>query len=63
MDVIDANAEDVRFLQAARHGEVMTPVELIEGHLAVAAGLLLVLGVPVYFATRDLLKAKNAPAL
>jgi hypothetical protein len=32
MDVIDANAEDVRFLQAARHGEVMTPVELIEGH-------------------------------
>jgi len=34
MDVIDANAEDVRFLQAARHGEVMTPVELIEGHAA-----------------------------
>ena len=32
MDVIDANAEDVRFLQATRHGEVMTPVELIEGH-------------------------------
>jgi hypothetical protein len=32
MDVIDANAEDVRFLQAARHGEVMTPIELIEGH-------------------------------
>lgn len=32
MDVLDANAEDVRFLQAARHGEVMTPVELIEGH-------------------------------
>src|SRR5262249_41705160 len=31
-DVIDANAEDVRFLQATRHGEVMTPVELIEGH-------------------------------
>jgi len=36
MDVLDANAEDVRFLQATRHGEVMTPVELIEGH---AAGL------------------------
>jgi len=34
MDVIEANAEDVRFLQAARHGEVMTPVELIEGHAA-----------------------------
>jgi hypothetical protein len=32
MDVLDANAEDVRFLQAARHGEVMTPAELIEGH-------------------------------
>src|SRR5712691_7847242 len=30
MDVIDANAEDVRFLQATRHGEVMTPVEIIE---------------------------------
>jgi hypothetical protein len=34
MDVIDANAEDVRFLQATRHGEVMTPVELVEGHAA-----------------------------
>ena len=34
MDVIDANAEDVRFLQATRHGEVMTPIELIEGHAA-----------------------------
>ncbi len=32
MDVIDANAEDVRFLQAARHGEVLTPVELVEDH-------------------------------
>jgi hypothetical protein len=32
MDVLDANAEDVRFLQATRHGEVLTPVELIEGH-------------------------------
>jgi hypothetical protein len=32
MDVLDANAEDVRFLQAQRHGEVMTPAELIEGH-------------------------------
>src|SRR5260221_1236035 len=33
MDVLDANAEDVRFLQASRHGEVITPVELIEGHV------------------------------
>jgi hypothetical protein len=33
MDVIDANAEDVRFLQATRHGEVMTPIELVEGHV------------------------------
>jgi hypothetical protein len=32
MDVLDVNAEDVRFLQATRHGEVMTPAELIEGH-------------------------------
>jgi hypothetical protein len=32
MDVLDINAEDVRFLQASRHGEVMTPAELIEGH-------------------------------
>jgi len=30
MDVIDANAEDVRFLQATRHGQVVTPVELVE---------------------------------
>lgn len=34
MDVIDANAEDVRFLQATRHGEVLTPVELVEDHEA-----------------------------
>ena len=32
MDVIDANAEDVRFLQATRHGEVLTPVEQIENN-------------------------------
>ncbi len=32
MDVIDANMADVRFLQATRHGEVVTPVELVEGH-------------------------------
>src|SRR5262249_47201331 len=35
MDVLDANAEDVRFLQAGRHGEVMTPIELVEGHAPV----------------------------
>ena len=32
MDVIDANAEDVRFLQALRHGEVLNPIELVELH-------------------------------
>jgi hypothetical protein len=32
MDVIDTNAADVRFLQAARHGEVLTAVELVEAH-------------------------------
>jgi hypothetical protein len=32
IDVIDANAADVRFLQASRHGEVVTAVELIEDH-------------------------------
>jgi hypothetical protein len=34
MDVIDANAQDVRFLQATRHGEMITPVELVEDHAA-----------------------------
>jgi hypothetical protein len=38
IDVIDANAEDVRFLQASRHGEVMTPVELVEGHADALGG-------------------------
>jgi Na+/H+ antiporter NhaD/arsenite permease-like protein len=32
MDVINAHAQDVRFLQAARHGDVLTPIELIENH-------------------------------
>ena len=36
MDIIDANAADVRFFQAARHGEVMTAIELIEGYKAAA---------------------------
>ena len=34
LDVLDANVADVRFLQATRHGEVLTPVELIEDHAA-----------------------------
>src|SRR5258705_7656532 len=44
MDVIDANVADVRFLQATRHGEVLTPVALIEGRagaLGAAGGRLL----------------------
>jgi Na+/H+ antiporter NhaD/arsenite permease-like protein len=32
MDVLDANAADVRFLQAMRHGEVLTTVELVQEH-------------------------------
>jgi hypothetical protein len=32
MDVLDANVADVRFLQATRHGEVLTPIELVEAH-------------------------------
>jgi hypothetical protein len=32
MDVLDAHAADVSFLQAARHGEVFTSIELIEAH-------------------------------
>jgi hypothetical protein len=32
MDVIDANAEDVRFLQATRHGKVATSLELVEDY-------------------------------
>jgi len=32
MDIIDANAADVRFLQAMRHGEVLTTVELVQSH-------------------------------
>src|SRR5262245_14353881 len=38
LDVLDANAQDVRFLQASRHGVVMTPVELIEGHADILKG-------------------------
>lgn len=32
LDVLDANVGDMRFLQATRHGEVITPVELVENH-------------------------------
>jgi len=32
LDVLDANVADLRFLQATRHGEVLTPFELIEDH-------------------------------
>ena len=32
LDVIDANAADVRFLQATRHGQVLSSLELIEAH-------------------------------
>ena len=38
LDILDANAADVRFLQASRHGEVMTPVELIDGHADILDG-------------------------
>ena len=37
LDIIDAKVADVRFLQATRYGEVMTPVELVEGHADVLA--------------------------
>jgi Na+/H+ antiporter NhaD/arsenite permease-like protein len=32
MDVVDAHAADVRFLQASRYGEVLSETELIEAH-------------------------------
>ena len=32
MDVLDMQTADIRFLQALRHGEVLTPVEFIEEH-------------------------------
>lgn len=31
-DVLDAHNADVRFLQASRHGEIFTPLELLETH-------------------------------
>jgi Na+/H+ antiporter NhaD/arsenite permease-like protein len=38
LDVVEANAQDVRFLQATRHGEVLTPVEFVENHAAELGG-------------------------
>ena len=38
LDVIEAKAQDVRFLQATRHGEVLTPVEFVEDHAAELGG-------------------------
>jgi hypothetical protein len=38
MDVLDANAADVRFLQAMRHGEVLTTTELVQAHTAELGG-------------------------
>ncbi len=38
LDVLDANADTVRFLQAERHGEVLTPVEMAEDHAAELGG-------------------------
>lgn len=32
LDVLDANIDTVRFMQAERHGEVLTPVEFLESH-------------------------------
>jgi Na+/H+ antiporter NhaD/arsenite permease-like protein len=32
MDILDANVADVRFLQASRHGDVLSPIELVEVH-------------------------------
>ncbi|MEW6775884.1 MAG: SLC13 family permease [Bdellovibrionota bacterium] len=32
MDILDAHAADVRFLQAARHGEVLIPTEFVDHH-------------------------------
>jgi len=32
MDILDTHVADVRFLQAARHGEVLTSTEVVEAH-------------------------------
>ncbi|HZE99472.1 MAG TPA: SLC13 family permease [Planctomycetota bacterium] len=33
LDVLDANVDTVRFMQAVRHGEVLTPVEFVGAHV------------------------------
>jgi Na+/H+ antiporter NhaD/arsenite permease-like protein len=38
LDVLDAHAATVRFLQASRHGEVLTPLEFVEEHEAELGG-------------------------
>jgi hypothetical protein len=38
LDVVDANAQDIRFLQATRHGEVLTPIEFVEDRAAELGG-------------------------
>ena len=38
LDVLDANVATVRFLQASRHGEVLTPIEFVEDHEAQLSG-------------------------
>lgn len=34
LDILDIYTADVRFLQASRHGEVLTPIEFVEGNKA-----------------------------
>lgn len=33
LDILDANVDTVRFMQATRHGEVLTPVEFMDVHV------------------------------
>jgi len=32
LDILDLNTADVRFIQAARHGDVLSPIEFVETH-------------------------------
>ncbi len=38
LDVLDLHTDDVRFLQAERHGEVLTPIEFVEDHSEILGG-------------------------
>ena len=38
LDVVEANAQDIRFLQATRHGEVLAPIEFVEDRAAEFGG-------------------------